>query len=132
MAFIYCPECGAQISDTASFCPQCGKPISKHMAPAAKTPVTTVQTPPSSSKVCPETHLAKAIVVTILCCWPIGIPAIVNAAAVSNEFVSGNYDVAVQKSENAKKWCNYTIIAGVVFWVLYIAVIAICAIVGAL
>lgn len=131
MAFIFCSECGAQTSDSASFCPQCGKPLAKPMTPTAETPVTAVPTPPSGAKVCPETHLAKAIIVTILCCWPFGIPAIVNAAAVSNEFVAGHYDVAVQKSENAKKWCNYAIIAGVVFWVLYIAVIAICAIVGA-
>lgn len=129
MAFIFCSECGAQTSDSASFCPQCGKPLVKPMAPTAEIPI---QTPPVGDKVCPETHLAKAIIVTLFCCWPFGIPAIVNAAAVSNEFVAGHYDVAIQKSENAKKWCNYTIIAGVVFWVLYIAVIAICAIVGTL
>lgn len=126
MAFISCPECQAQISDAAKFCPYCGKPVVQ--APPVAPSVTPSVTPSNAqnTKVCPETHLAKAIVLTILCCWPFGIPAIVNAAAVTSEFASGNYEAALQKSENAKKWCNYTIIAGVVFWVIYVAVIAVC------
>jgi hypothetical protein len=76
--------------------------------------------------------LTKAILVTIFCCWPLGIPAIVNAASVSNAFLIGHYDVALEKSEKANKWCRYTIIAGVVFWVLYIALIVVMGVMGAL
>ncbi len=91
-----------------------------------------VNSPENNPQVCPETHLAKSILVTILCCWPFGIPAIVNSVAVSNEFLAGRYDVAVQKSEKANKWCKYSIIAGVVFWVLYIGVIVLLTVLGEL
>ena len=122
MALINCPECNAQMSDSATSCPHCGKPVVSSQVAASSV---------QNTKVCPETHLAKAIVLTIICCWPLGIPAIVNAASVSSEFVAGNYEAAVRKSENARKWCNYTIIAGVAFWVIYIAIMVICAVVGA-
>lgn len=81
---------------SSRFCPSCGNPV----MPAVNSPVTT---PPVSQdmspqtiyagnsssnfvqdKPCPETHLTKAILLTIFCCWPLGIPAIVNASGVSN------------------------------------------------
>lgn len=108
MALIYCTECGKQISDSAPTCPHCGVPVAK---------------PVSSQAVCPETHLTKAIIVTILCCWPFGIPAIVNAAGVSNAFIAGNYELAAQRSKDAAKWCKVSIIAAVVFWILYAVLI---------
>ena len=122
MALINCHECNAQISDAATTCPHCGAPVQK---PAAQPSVHT------NSNVCPETHLTKAILVTILCCWPVGIPAIVNAAGVSNAFISGHYDLALEKSKNAEKWCKYCIITGVAFWIIYILIIVICVLAGA-
>lgn len=122
MALIVCPDCGAQISDAAVSCPHCGRPIAK----PTPQPVQSVNlNVTQSGRVCPETHLAKAIIVTILCCWPFGIPAIVNAAAVSNAFAAGNYDLALQKSKDADKWSNVSIICAVVFWILYFFLILI-------
>lgn len=136
MALIFCSECGAQISDKATACPRCGAPVA-NPAPTPAPEVVSSPAPapapassPNAVKVCPETHLAKAIVVTIICCWPFGIPAIVNAAAVSNEFAAGNYELALQKSANAAKWSKYAIIAGAIFWVLYIVIIVVAAVIG--
>lgn len=123
MALINCPECNMQISDSASSCPHCGAPLK---------PAQQVVSNPQADQVCPETHLTKAILVTIFCCWPLGIPAIVNAASVSSAFLTGHYDVALEKSQKANQWCKYTIIAGVVFWVFYIALIVALGVMGAL
>lgn len=100
MGLINCPECGKEISGTAPSCTYCGKQIN----------------------ICPPTHLAKAIIVTILCCWPFGIPAIVNASEVSTAFISGQYERAEEKSRKANKWANITIWVVVAFWSIYIAV----------
>lgn len=54
-----------------------------------------------------------------------GIPAIVNASAVSNAFIAGNYELALEKSKNAEKWCKYCIIAGAVFYFVYIVIMVI-------
>lgn len=125
MALINCHECNAQISDAATTCPHCGAPVRK---PTPQPQPTVVN---NNSNVCPETHLTKAILVTIFCCWPLGIPAIVNAAGVSNAFLAGNYDLAVEKSRNADKWCRWCITAGVVFIALYAIIMIIAVAVNA-
>lgn len=117
MAMIYCPECGAEMSDAAYSCPKCGRP----MRPAAE--ATEIQTPCEKAPMppCPETHLAKAIVFTALLCFPFGIPGIVNAAGVHTAYATGDYELAVERSQKAAKWCKYSLIAGIIFWVLYTA-----------
>jgi hypothetical protein len=51
------------------------------------------------------TYLWQSIVVTILCCWPLGIPAIVFAASVGGKQASGNYAAAKEASDKARFWC---------------------------
>lgn len=67
------------------------------------TPSASIQ-PVHSGRV-PETYLWQSIVVTILCCWPLGIPAICYAASVNGKAASGDYAGAQVASEKAKFWC---------------------------
>lgn len=127
-----CKVCGREIPDNSAFCPICG--ASQYEANPYATPAQPAPAPaqPEAPKECPPTHLAKAIIFTLICCWPFGIPAIVNAAGVQNAFLSGKYDLAEQKSKNANKWCNVTLIVGIVFWLLYIALVVILVLTGAI
>ena len=50
-------------------------------------------------------YLWQSIVVTVLCCWPVGIPAIVYAAKVDGLKVRGDFTGAAAASASAKKWC---------------------------
>lgn len=70
------------------------------------------------NRICPETHLTKAILVTLFCCLPFGIVSILNANKVASAFAVGDYDEAVRKSEEANKWANISIILGIVWAVL--------------
>jgi hypothetical protein len=56
----------------------------------------------------------------------------VNAASVNSAYIAGRYDVALQKSLEAAKWCKYCLIAGVAFWALYIILMVILGVAGAL
>lgn len=67
----------------------------------------------------PASHLGYAIFVTVACCWPFGIPAIVNASRVSRLYNEGNYDGAVAAAAAAKKWANIALIVGIVLGVLF-------------
>ena len=69
---------------------------------------------------CPDTYLVWAIITTLCCCWPFSIPAIVNATKVERLWAMGDKEGAVEKSNNAKKWCWVSAGVALGFWILYI------------
>lgn len=54
-------------------------------------------------------YLVQSILVTILCCWPLGIPAIIFAAQVNGKLAQGDYAGAVEASNKAKmfSWISF-------------------------
>jgi hypothetical protein len=50
-------------------------------------------------------YLVFAILTTVLCCLPAGIPAIVYAAQVNTKLQVGDLAGAQAASNNAKMWC---------------------------
>jgi hypothetical protein len=68
-------------------------------------------------------YLVWSIIVTVLCCWPLGIPAIVYAAKINKLVTMGDFFGA---QEAAKKAKMFTIIAaslGFVVLLLYIVLL---------
>lgn len=52
-----------------------------------------------------QNYLVFAILATVLCCLPAGIPAIVYAAQVNGKLQAGDIAGAQAASKNAKMWC---------------------------
>jgi hypothetical protein len=50
-------------------------------------------------------YLMPAILVTVCCCLPFGIPAIVYAAQVNSKLSGGDVAGAQEASQKAKMWC---------------------------
>lgn len=67
-------------------------------------------------------YLTQAILVTICCCWPFGIAAIVNAAKVNTLIAQGKYDEAQRASHQAKTYCWVSFILGILAIGLWTAV----------
>lgn len=76
--------------------------------------------PVQNNQMAPDNNLAWAIFTTLLCCWPFGIPAIVNAAKVDKYWIAGHHEEAIYAANEAKRWAKISAIAAVVFWALYI------------
>ena len=72
----------------------------------------------------PENNLVWAILATVLCCWPIGIYAIVRAAKVGSLYNAGDYDGAVEASKDAKTWSIISAVAGLIVIVIYAIILA--------
>jgi len=131
----FCPNCGTQLDDSAVFCPNCGhrckldEPAASPSSGAQQTTPTTQQT--ASREQCPDSYLLFAILTTLFCCLPFGIVAIVKAASVSSKYQSGDYEGAVQASNDAKKWCKIAVICCLIPLALTLVGYAIMAIVGA-
>ena len=64
---------------------------------------------------CPHNFLWWAILSTILCSWPFGIPAIVNASKVKSDYYyDGDYEMAKAHAKRAMIWSLVSTIVGLV------------------
>ena len=68
---------------------------------------------------CPKTWMAESILVTIFCCLPFGIAGIVFAAKASSLYAAGQYEEAVEASNNAAKWTKIGFFVGLAVMVIY-------------
>ena len=115
---MFCPQCGASNADTAVVCVQCGRNLQSGV-PATSLPVAGVVMPPPHTTV--PNYLVFAILTTVLCCLPAGIPAIIYAAQVNGKLQAGDLAGAKAASNNAKMWCWVSLGIGLVaslFWLL--------------
>ncbi|MCP3965527.1 MAG: CD225/dispanin family protein [Lentisphaerae bacterium] len=95
-----CVKCGEPVPDNAESCPQC--------TGNGGTP--------------PPNHLVWAILVTIFCCLPFGIPAIIFAAQVNSKWEAGDFAGAQQSSKRAKFWSWLGFAVGLFGSLIYIAI----------
>ncbi len=70
----------------------------------------------------PKNHLVLAIICTIFCCLPLGIVSIINGAKVDGLYKAGDYQGAVDASENAKKYAVWGMILGFIVIVAYLLI----------
>lgn len=113
---MYCPNCGKEIAENSRFCQHCGKGL--HQQQPAPPSVTG---PPMNI----PTYLAQAILVTLFCCLPFGIVAIVYAAQVNGKLQMGDYAGALASSNNAKTWCWVSLGAGIAIGIIYFFIVII-------
>ncbi|HXE90454.1 MAG TPA: CD225/dispanin family protein [Terriglobales bacterium] len=125
MAVIYCQQCGTQNDTLATVCGQCGTPLR-----ATATPTTPAAPPAAAGTTAAkvENYLVPAILVTVCCCLPLGIPAIIYAAQVNTKLQAGDLAGAQASSRSARTWCLVAGIAGAAGVVVY----AMLAVVGAM
>jgi hypothetical protein len=88
---MYCTKCGNQNDDNAYKCVRCGEVLQQINIPGVA-----LQRIPN--------YLAQSILVTVLCCLPFGIPAIVYSAQVNGKIQAGDIQGAIHASSKAKMW----------------------------
>src|SRR5579863_4338246 len=128
---MFCPQCGASNADTAAVCTQCGLQLQAAIPPTMTTtplPVQGVVLPPGTTV---QNYLVFAILATVFCCLPAGIPAIVYAAQVNGKLQAGDVAGAQAASNSAKLWCMISGGLGLV-WVVMIALYMVLIMVGVL
>jgi hypothetical protein len=114
---MFCTQCGTNNADNAVVCMQCGRNLQAAVPPPAPPPIPPAfpsSVPPAalpaSGVVLPpgvtvQNYLVFAILATLFCCLPAGIPAIVYAAQVNGKLQAGDLAGAQAASKNAKLWC---------------------------
>ncbi len=106
-----CKRCGQNLSNGTTQCSYCGQILSDdgQLKKAENQPTNAVKI---------NTHLTEAILVTVLCCMPFGIAAIVNAAQVSTLVSVGKYAEAQEASKKAAIWATISLVIGIVIYIL--------------
>ena len=80
--------------------------------------------PPSGAPANIPNYLVLAIL-SIFCCWPLAIVAIINATKVNSLAAAGDTAGAMAASAAAKKWAYIGIGLGVAIWIFVIIIYAI-------
>lgn len=79
---------------------------------------------------CPNNNLAWAIIVTVLCCLPCGIVAIIKAASVNEKYNRGDYAGAEEAAKSARTWSIVGAIIAAVVYVIYFGVVVATSLMG--
>jgi len=72
----------------------------------------------------PKSNLVYAILVTLFCCLPFGIVAIVYAAQVDAKWNAGDWHGAERSARSAKNWALVGVVSGLLFSVIYVLIVA--------
>ena len=106
---MYCRNCGALNDDNAWKCVKCGQVLPHPEEPGV----------PRERGEIPN-YLVHAILVTLFCCLPLGIPAIVFAAQVNAKAEAGDIEGAWEASRKAKTWVWASFGVGLVTTIVYL------------
>ncbi|MCF7675936.1 MAG: CD225/dispanin family protein [Akkermansiaceae bacterium] len=113
----------AQVNELVALMPVSqAQPMGTPMAGSPYAPPTAGGAMPYSGEVIPN-YLWQSIVVTILCCWPFGIPAIIYAAKVEGLKSRGDIAGARAASASAKTWCWVSFGLGLGIILIYVVMI---------
>ena len=126
-----CQYCDNEIPVNAVNCPSCGAAIPQ--VPRMPNPppyqnAQQFQNPPpyqnaqqfQNTQI--NTWMVPSVLVTALCCVPLGIVAIVFASRANSALTAGNYQLAQENANKAKTWFWAALIGGFVFSVFWIIV----------
>lgn len=103
-----CPRCQASIPAGVHYCPNCGAPA----------------VPPQPENAPPiKNYMTEAILVTLFCCLPFGVVAIINASQVEGHQRSGNYHAALTAADTAAKYVRWSLLSWVALVAVYLVAI---------
>ena len=121
---MYCPKCGTENTNNAAICIECHHNLQSLQQPGAAAPPPEVVQPLPQMGAQPvgrvPNYLVQSILLTLFCCLPLGIVAIVFAAQVNSKLAAGDYNGAIESSNKAKMWCWWSFGLGLASMVLYI------------
>lgn len=98
--------------------PQAEQPIMPQPAPAPMPQWEWQREAVIPDEPCPPAYLAWSIIVTILCCMPLGIAAIVCSAQVKQAYNRGN----LEKARKMSNWAQWLIMLSIVLGLVWLPV----------
>lgn len=103
---MFCRFCGTDNGEQAAGpCMACGRDLAAAAAPGAPPPPPAQQSMGVAPGYQIPNYLVPSILVTLFCCLPLGVAAIVFAAQVNTKVAAGDIAGAQDASDKAKLFC---------------------------
>jgi uncharacterized membrane protein len=126
---VNCPNCGTNNLDNASVCVNCGRSLMSGPAQTYTPPPPPTggnyggggYTPGTTGGPQIPNYLWQSIVVTLCCCLPLGVVAIIFAAQVNSKLAAGDVAGAMEASRKAKLFCWIAFGIGLVVMIIWFA-----------
>ena len=118
---MYCPKCGTRNERNSSFCVNCGFSLgTSPNIPSRQndSQQTYIQGGEPSGIRVPD-YLIFSVLVTILCCWPLGLFSLYFAAKARGLSEAGDNKHAYQMARLAFIWCWITLSCGILVILTY-------------
>jgi hypothetical protein len=94
---MYCTNCGNELPPGAIACTNCGQ-ATPHFPPPPNVP----------------NYLVHSILVTLCCCLPLGVVALVYSSQVNTKLAAGDVAGAEASSRSARTWVIVAFIGGII------------------
>jgi hypothetical protein len=94
---MYCTNCGNELPPGATACAHCAHPVPQFPPPASV-----------------PNYFVQALLVTLCCCPPFGIVALIFSAKVNSKLAAGDVAGAQDSSHSAKTWVIVSVIAAII------------------
>lgn len=102
---MYCTNCGTERPDHATVCAQCQQKVVTY-APPESVP----------------NHLVQAILVTLCCCLPFGVVALIYSSQVNTKLAVGDVAGAQASSRLARNWVLVSFLVGILLGIASVAI----------
>lgn len=107
----HCPRCGTEYAQGMRYCPACGHDLASPWGPQQPQ----YEPRPQQGYYRPvKNYLVESILVTIFCCLPVGIAAIIYAAQVDGAVQRGDIAGAQRSANLAKNLTIASLVLGLV------------------
>ncbi len=97
-------------TEKVGFTPHPSQSAPEHLAPHY----------PQPEQPMPPTYLVWAVIMTVICCLPAGVVAIIYSTQVSSKYYAGDMEGARRSSERAQIWIIVSFVVGVLVQSLYL------------
>lgn len=120
-----CPSCGADEPNGTGYCSYCGRKLPRPVESPTPGQVddgsyrqpSRPSYPPGQPPI--RNWLTESIIVTILCCMPLGIGGLINAVSVNSLASSGDMEGARRAASRARSFVIAAFVSGVLTTLLY-------------
>lgn len=113
---MFCEKCGSQVNQGEVFCQNCGNQIGNNNNYYQTNVLNTGRTTTDKN---PTMYIVFAVLEIVLCCWPLGIPALIYAAGANTALKNGDIETVESKLKTSKIFLLIGIIGSIVIGILY-------------